>query len=234
MRTRFSALIAFLFILASAAAAFGQEALGAGRMELSATPGGGILYTKAAKANDIDFSNYALGGGFTYNVNRLFGVEAELGAGLGVRHTFTNATVVPMLDEGGNPVLDESGNVVTRTNLVTTRTLSPRTLAYEGNLVYHPRGNDHALVPYVTAGMGGLTMFTREALKNVGLRNDETFFTGNAGAGLKWFVTRDWGVRADYRFLAVKSRADAPEFFGLNETRYGHRVYGSVVYTFGM
>jgi hypothetical protein len=55
----------------------------------------------------------------------------------------------------------------------------------------------------------------------------ETFLTGNVGAGLKWYRGR-WGLRGDYRFMAVQSKDDAPEFFG-RETRYGHRFYGAVL-----
>ena len=47
------------------------------------------------------------------------------------------------------------------------------------------------------------------------------------GDGATWFNGR-WGLRADYRFLIVKSSTDASAFFG-QETRYGHRVYGGLV-----
>ena len=237
MRIRLPALFAIIlfgFVLALVpTVALAQEPMGAARMELSAAPGGGMLFTKPAKTTDIDFSNYALAGGFTYNINTLVGVEGEIGGGLGLRHTFTNVVSAPMLDEAGSPVLDEAGNVMAVENTIATRTRSPRTLGYEGNLVLHPRGNDHALVPYVTGGIGGLTLFTRSELKPLGLMNNETYFTGNTGAGLKWFVAPGWGLRADYRFLIIKSKKTAPEFFGLNENRYGHRIYGSLVYTFG-
>lgn len=224
MRIRIPTLIAVLAFAFTSAVALAQERVGAGQMEVSAAPGGGIVFTKPATATDVDFSNYALGGGFTYNWNRFFGVEGEIGGGLGLNHSFTSITVEPVMDEAGNVTFMDVAKV--------TKTLTPRTLAYDGNMVYHPRGNDHAIVPYVTGGMGGLTMFTRTELKPLGLEKNEHFLTGNAGAGLKWFVAPGWGVRADYRFLIIKSRTDAPEFFGLNENRYGHRVYGSLVYTF--
>src|SRR5215471_6882196 len=47
------------------------------------------------------------------------------------------------------------------------------------------------------------------------------------GVGVKWFTGR-WGLRGDYRFIAVQSKDSAPAFFG-QETRYGHRVYGAVL-----
>src|SRR5258706_304400 len=54
-----------------------------------------------------------------------------------------------------------------------------------------------------------------------------TFFTSNVGGGVNWYAGR-WGLRGDYRFIAVQSKDDAPDFFG-QETRYGHRIYGGVL-----
>ena len=180
MRIRIPVFVASIVFLFGSAVALAQESTGAGRMELSAAPGGGVVFTKPAKTTDIDFSNYALGGGFTYNWNRFFGVEGEVGGGLGLRHSFNSIAV--------ESVMDEDGNITTAEHTVVTKALTPKTLAYEGNAVYHPRGNNHAIVPYVTGGLGGLTMFTRTELEPLGLVKNEHFFTGNAGGGLKWFV----------------------------------------------
>ena len=65
----------------------------------------------------------------------------------------------------------------------------------------------------------------------VGFDDDETFFTSNAGAGVKWLFGR-WAVRGDYRFVAINSNDDAPAFFG-RDNRYGHRVYGGLLFGFG-
>ena len=68
-------------------------------------------------------------------------------------------------------------------------------------------------------------MFQRASL---GINSTDTFLTGDVGGGLKWYATNGrWGVRGDYRFIAVRANDDAPAFFG-QETRYGHRVYGAV------
>ena len=81
-------------------------------------------------------------------------------------------------------------------------------------------------MPYVTGGVGGLTMFERADL---GINSTATFLTGNVGGGVKWYAPNGrWGLRGDYRFLAVRSNSDAPTFFGA-ENRYGHRVYGGLV-----
>jgi len=82
----------------------------------------------------------------------------------------------------------------------------------------------HFLVPYATAGLGGLSLFERA---EVGVNDTTTFLTTNVGGGVKWYAGR-WGLRGDYRFIAVQSKDDAPAFFG-QETRYGHRIYGGVI-----
>jgi len=46
---------------------------------------------------------------------------------------------------------------------------------------------------------------------------------------VKWYAPNGrWGLRGDYRFMAVRSDESAPVFFG-QDTRYGHRVYGAVL-----
>jgi len=84
--------------------------------------------------------------------------------------------------------------------------------------------NRSSVVPYVTGGVGALTVFETADL---GVNDAETFLTGNVGGGVKWYAGR-WGLRGDYRFVGVQSKDDAPAFFG-QETRYGHRVYGAVI-----
>jgi len=103
---------------------------------------------------------------------------------------------------------------------LTTRT--PHLLNYNGNVIVHAaRGS---VVPYVTGGVGGQTLLERTGL---GINDTETFLTGNVGGGLKWYAGR-WGLRGDYRFIAIQGKDDAPSFWG-QDTRYGHRVYGGVI-----
>jgi hypothetical protein len=98
-------------------------------------------------------------------------------------------------------------------------------LTYSGNLVVSAPVS-RSVVPYVTGGVGALTMFGREPL---GVADTESFLTSNVGAGVKWYAPNGrWGLRGDYRFEAVASNADAPDFFG-RDTRYGHRIYAGVV-----
>jgi hypothetical protein len=84
--------------------------------------------------------------------------------------------------------------------------------------------NRSSVVPYVTGGIGGLSVFEKASL---GVSRNETFLTGNVGGGVKWYAGR-WGLRGDYRFVGVQSKDEAPAFFG-QDTRYGHRVYGAVM-----
>jgi hypothetical protein len=132
------------------------------------------------------------------NFSRYVGVEGEVSGSLGVAQD---------LQFGG----------------ATSNLKTPSLVNYSGNLVVSA-ANRSSVVPYVTGGIGGLSLFEQASL---GINDTETFLTSNVGGGVKWFNGR-WGLRGDYRFIAVRSKDDAPSFFGL-ETRYGHRVYGGVL-----
>ena len=179
--------------------AYGQETTpGPGTVEVTVIPGGGTFYTSGDKGPS--FGSYNLGGALTYNLNRIVGIEGEVGGTLGVPQD---------LQVGG----------------LTRNQKGPNQVNYAGNLVVSAPTHT-SIVPYVTGGVGGLTMFQRASL---GVNTTETFLTGAVGGGLKWYAPNGrWGVRGDYRFIAVKSNDEAPAFFG-QETRYGHRVYGAVV-----
>lgn len=106
-----------------------------------------------------------------------------------------------------------------------TERKTPNTLDYSANLVLSARTGS-SVVPYVTGGGGALTILSRDELD---IHDRQTYYTGNAGGGVKWFA-RDgrWGLGGDYRFIAVRSKSDAPAFFG-RENRYAHRVYGALI-----
>jgi hypothetical protein len=193
------------FVLASfiaAPAAHAQEGpAGAGRAEITLIPVGGLVFTENESASAPDFTNYQLGGGVTYNINRFIGVEGEVSSSIGISQS---------LDFG------YSSSVRT-----------PDVLSYSGNVVLSvPSGS--SVVPYVTGGVGGLSLFSREAF---GINETETFFASNVGGGVKWYAGR-WGLRGDYRFIAVPSKDETSAFFG-NDARYGHRVYGGVMLNVG-
>ena len=200
--------LAVLAVVAFAAvSAYAQERVGgAGRVEIGAFPGGGMFFTKTSNGNEPEFGNYALGGSFTINVNRWIGFEGEGGGTIGLDQAFSF----------NDTEFNQS---------------SPDTWVYHGNVVVNPGGNDRAFVPYVTGGLGGITLSPRGEAEVLGVSDYETFLAGNVGGGVKWFATTHVGFRGDYRLFIVKDNESAPLFFG-NETRYGHRVQGGMIFTF--
>jgi hypothetical protein len=201
------ALVLFAVAVLGVGAVYAQERAGAGRVEIGAFPGGGMFFTQSTQGNEPEFGNYALGGSVTVNLSRWIGIEGEGGGSVGLHQSFSVA-----------------GNTFTETR-------TPGIYSYSGNVVVHPAGSDRAIVPYATAGLGGLTMCPCGGVENLGITNYETFLAGNVGAGLKFFSTRHVGVRGDYRFFMVKSKDTAPVFFG-TENRYGHRVQAGWVFTY--
>jgi hypothetical protein len=198
MSRSFAVIALMSLISAGAAQAQTRESTpGPGTLEITIIPGGGTFFTEASDSNGPSFGNYDVGGSATVNVNRYLGVEGEVSGLIGISQS---------LD-----FVNGAADVKT-----------PHFLNYSGNLVVSAgRGS---LVPYATAGLGGLSLFERAAL---GVNDTTTFLTSNVGGGVKWYAGR-WGLRGDYRFIAVQSKDDAPAFFG-QETRYGHRVYGGVI-----
>jgi hypothetical protein len=177
-----------------------EGAPGPGTVEVTIIPGGATFFTSGKNQSGPGFGNYTLGGSATYNFTRWLGVEGEVGGALGITQDLT---------QGG----------------LTNNLKTPNTLNYSGNVVFSLPTRS-PLVPYATAGIGGLTMFEKPSL---GIDNSDTFLTGNVGGGLKWYPSSGrWGLRGDYRFIAVRHKDDAPAFFG-QEDRYGHRVYGGVI-----
>lgn len=198
MTRRIAALVAFVGLVGTGQAYAQSSVPGTGAVVVTLIPGGGTFFTESTTAEAPSFSNYALGAGVDLHFNRYVSVEGEV---------------------SGAPGLSQD----LQFNGTTSNLKTPNLLNYSGNVVLSV-ANHSAVVPYATGGVGGLTMFERASL---GINDTQTFLTGNVGGGLKWFSGR-WGLRGDYRFLAVQSKDDAPAFFG-RETRYGHRVYGGIL-----
>jgi hypothetical protein len=186
--------------IGAATPAFAQEAAaGPGKVVITIIPAGATFFTEAEdNPGGPSFGNYELGGSVAVNFNRYVGVEGEVSGALGVSQTLQVGTF----------------SVDSR---------PPNLLNYSGNLVISAP-NRSSVVPYLTGGVGGLTMFERRTLV---VDEAATFLTGNIGGGISWHAGR-WGLRGDYRFIAVQSQDDAPAFFG-REDRYGHRVYAGVL-----
>lgn len=188
-----------VLLLAGAGQALAQESTpGPGTLEVTVVPAGGTFFT--SKGATPEFGNYTYGGALTYNINRIVGIEGEVGGSAGIAQDLA-------------------------LNGTTSNLKTPNTAMYSGNLVISaPTGS--SVVPFVAGGVGGLTMFERP---EVGVNQKQTFLTGNVGGGLKWYAPNGrWGLRGDYRLIAVQSKDDGSAFFG-QETRYGHRVYVGVL-----
>jgi hypothetical protein len=168
------------------------------KLEVTVIPAGALFFQSAGNDSEPSFNSYSYGAGVTYWVNKFVGIEGELLGSVGRRQSLDTAI----------------GSIDAKT---------PNTLMYSGSAVYAINGHRSPLVPYVAAGIGGLTLFEQ---REVGVDERTTLLTVNVGGGVKWYHG-SWGVRGDYRFIAVPSKDDAPGFFG-QETRYGHRVYGGL------
>ncbi len=197
--TRWIAALITAVAVVGTSQAYAQDAApGPGTVVVTIIPGGGTFFTESKNTGRTSFGNYDLGAGVTVHLNRYVGIEGEVSGSVGVAQDLIVA-----------------GR--------TSNTKSPNSLNYSGNLVVSA-ANKTSVVPYVTAGIGGLSLFEKTSL---GINGTDTFFTSNVGGGVNWYAGR-WGLRGDYRFVAVQSKDDAPDFFG-QETRYGHRIYGGVL-----
>ncbi len=77
-----------------------------------------------------------------------------------------------------------------------------------------PLGRDNRLQPFVSGGVGALTLRTGSEIESaLGLGDvHETELGGNVGAGLMAFADR-WGVRADVRYFSQLGEPDAGTTF---------------------
>jgi hypothetical protein len=168
-----------------------------GRFAATIIPGSWTHFSTATTSQST-FRSYDLGGALSYNLGRLIALEGEIGSSLAIRQS-----------PGEAAVLSEE--------------MTPGMFSYTGNVLIN--SSSHSIVPYVTAGIGGLTLSQRD----VDIHKMDTLLTGNVGGGVKWFAPNGrWGVRGDYRVQIVRSNGGASAFFG-QDTRYGQRVYGGVI-----
>ena len=202
MKRLIGAVMAAAAVLGANQVSAQESTPGPGSVVVTLIPGGATFFTEGKETNGPSFGNYDLGAGVAVHFNRFVAVEGEVSGALGIAQDLTLS--------GGTSSLK-----------------TPNLLNYSGNLVVSA-ANRSSVVPYVTGGIGGLSLFQKET---VGIQDTETFLTGNVGGGVNWYAGR-WGLRGDYRFIAVQSKDDAPAFFG-QETRYGHRVYGGVLLNIG-
>ena len=198
-----------LVLLAGCAVVSAQE-VGAGKLEFGGWPGGGIFLTGGDDNLEVNFNNWAYGGGATYYITPMVGIEGEASYGLG-------------LAQGVNYKKKEVFHVQV-----------PNTLQTSGNIVIFPGGSKKQLIPYVTGGVGMMTLISRNSTKQFGITSAESFVAENVGGGVKIFRGGDahnWGFRVDYRFLMVNSKSGAVPFFAQSKSRRGQRIYIGMLYT---
>jgi len=198
MKRSLALVFAAAAILGANRASAQEAAPGPGTLEITVIPGGATFFT--SKNGAPKFGDYTLGGTLIYNINRFVGIEGEVGGSVGIAQD---------LAIGG----------------LTSNLKTPNTLTYSGNVVVSAPTHT-SIVPYVTGGVGGLTVFDRAEL---GITNVDSYLTGNVGGGVKWYAPNGrWGVRGDYRFIALRGKDNGAFFLGQDD-RYGHRVYGGII-----
>jgi hypothetical protein len=191
-----------------ASAAFAQDnGAGAGRVEIAAAPIGGVFFMPSADNEEPRFDNFGIGAALAGNVNRWWGLEADLGLAIGRRQSLTFS---------GVPLVDQK---------------TPNLWSYSGGVVINPWGSDRPVVPYIAGGVGGMTLTNTGVTDSLDVDDNHTFLTTNVGGGLRWFATTHWGLRGDYRLFMIRNRDDAPQFFG-RENRRAHRLAASVIFTY--
>jgi hypothetical protein len=205
MNRHIALIVVLLAGMAGAGPASAQEsAPHAGAVVVTVIPASATFFTQSTRGRESGFTNFGPAGGVELYLNHYVSVEGEVGAGIGVRQEL----------QGANGTLHLK---------------SPSLVTYSGNVVV-TAPSDGSLAPYLTIGAGGLTLLHSSAL---GVADSSTFLTGNVGAGVRWFnATARCGVRADYRFIAVRANDQASVFFG-QDARYANRAYGALLVNVG-
>ena len=183
--------------------AFGQDLVGAGHVEIeSALLGGGAIYLPSTRPQAM---GYVLNVGATANVNRWAGFEGDFAWAMSRRQTLAFNDATPISER------------------------SPNMLFYTGNFVISPSGHHHRFVPYIEIGGGAVTVLATTEAGPFGLAGDSTHLAANIGGGARWFPLPHWGVRGDYRYIAIRN-ANPP--VGVTPIRHANRLYGALVLTF--
>jgi len=128
---------------------------GPGLVEVTVIPAGAGFV--ASKNGGPSFGNYGFGTAVTYNINRVIGVEGQLGAMIATTSDLQFGTLP-------------------------RHTKAPNFLNYNVNAIVSAARLGPSVI-YGAGGIGGLTMFERAGL---GVNNDATFLSGNVGGGVKW------------------------------------------------
>jgi hypothetical protein len=199
-----TALMFLAAIVVTSGMALAQEA-GAGRVELdSALLGGGTLFIPSAAPRSI---GYVFVAAVNVNVSRRVGVEGDFAWAMSRQHTVGLAGVAP----------------------ATVRT--PNMLFYTANVIFSPLGHSRNFIPYAEFGGGALELLGGSASDSFGLAPGSTHLIANIGGGVRWFPIPHWGVRGDYRYIAIRNAAP-PQGLGVVPVGHAQRLYGALVLTF--
>src|SRR5437899_11717018 len=137
--TRWIAILLAVVGLVGTGTAYAQEsAPGPGVVEVTIIPGGGTFFTQGKNTQGPSFGNYGLGAGVSVNFNRYVGVEGEVSGALGVAQDLQLASGL-------------------------SNQKTPSLLNYSGNVVVSAPTHS-SITPYVTGGVGGLTLFDKASL----------------------------------------------------------------------
>jgi hypothetical protein len=187
---------------------------GAGKVEIGGFPMGGTFFGGGDDDGEVNFNVYSAGASITRYLTDRTAIEGELTISFGLAQDvfFRNSEVLHVQ--------------------------MPNVWSYFGNVVFFPgRATGRRLPYYVTAGVGAVSLQSRQPTRQFGYDVDtvgfETFIAENIGGGVKIFraAAPDWGFRADYRYLIVNANGDAPAFFARAKSRSGHRVNFGVLFT---
>jgi opacity protein-like surface antigen len=189
---------------ATSGVARAQES-GAGRIEIdSALLGGGTLFVPSAAPRSI---GYVFDAAANMNVSRRIGIEGDFAWGMSREHAVGLSGIMP----------------------ATVR--SPNMLFYTANVVFSPMGHTRKFIPYAEAGGGALSALGGSPSDSFGLAPDSTHLTANIGGGVRWFPIPHWGVRGDYRYVAIRNE-NPPAGIGVVPVGHVQRLYGALVLTF--
>jgi hypothetical protein len=208
-------LLVVMILFAGVSRAAAQSATGAGRGEVGLFPMGGTFFTGGDDNQEVDFNVYTAGSNLTYYLTERAALEGELTISFGLAQDvrFRNAEVLHVQ--------------------------MPNVWSYLGNILFFPGGTAGKRVAYyVTGGAGAVSLQSRPLTRQFGYDVDtvgwQTFLAENIGGGVKIFRgsdAPDWGFRADYRYLIVNAKSEAPAFFAKAKKRSGHRVFFGVLFT---
>jgi hypothetical protein len=202
-------LLTVVALVAGCAVVSAQD-VGAGTLEVGGFPAGGIFFKGGDDNTEVNFNDYVYGGGVTWYLNPMFGVEVEALGGIGIAQ-----------------------DVMYEDHIVYHNQV-PNLFGVSGNIVVFPGGSQRRVVGYVTAGVGTLRLLSRDQTAQFAMYESETHLATNVGGGVKFFRggdARNWGWRGDYRLVMVNENSDAVPFFASSKSRYGHRISVGMFYT---